>query len=88
MSDTDPILSLAFQRTATDPFFAGYRLAALREQQHITPEEQAAALGMALPALADLCLYRMPRDRADVEMIAARLGWEAGRMANLLGVGS
>ncbi len=86
MSDTNPSLSLAFQRSATDPSFAGYRLAALREEQHITPEQQAAALGMALPALAELCLYRMPRDMADVELIAARMGWEAGRMADLLGV--
>jgi hypothetical protein len=28
----------------------------------------------------------MPRDAAEVEMVAARMGWEAGRLADLLGV--
>jgi transcriptional regulator with XRE-family HTH domain len=85
-SHADPALGRTFEHTATDPFFAGHRLAELRRQQGITPEEQAAALGMGLPALALLCLCRQPRDMADVDMIAARMGWEAGRMADLLGV--
>jgi hypothetical protein len=83
---SDPILRLAFERAATDPFFAGCRLDQLRREQSLTSEQQAAALGLSLESLVGLSLCRQPRDRADVEMIAARLGWECGRMADLLGV--
>ena len=83
---SDPILKLAFERTTTDPFFAGYRLARLRTGQSLTLDQQAAALGLSLDSLVGLCLCRQPRDRADVEMIATRLGWESGRTADLLGV--
>ncbi len=83
---SDPILKLAFERSATDPFFAGCRLDRLRRDQRLTPEQQAEALGLTLESLVGLCLCRQPRDKADVEMIAARMGWEAGRVADLLGV--
>jgi hypothetical protein len=82
----DPILRLAFQRAATDPFFAGFRLDQLRREQSLTAEQQAAALGLSLDSLVGLYLCRQPKDRADAEIIAARLGWEAERVANLLGV--
>jgi hypothetical protein len=32
------------------------------------------------------CSSRMPRDAAKVSMVAARMGWEASRLADLLGV--
>ena len=83
---SDPILKLAFERTTTDPFFAGYRLARLRKEQSLMLDQQAAALGLSLDSLVGLCLCRQPRDRADVEMVAARQGWESGRVADLLGV--
>ena len=83
---SDPILRLAFQRAAEDPFFAGFHLGRLRREQSLTPEQQAKALGLSLDSLVGLCLCRQPRDKADVEMIAARMGWEAGRVADLLGV--
>ena len=80
---SDPILALAFERTTTDPFFAGCRLARLRQEQSVTLSRQAQALGMTLDSLVGLCLCRQPRDKADGEMIAARLGWASGGVADL-----
>ena len=42
--------------------------------------------GLDDDSLVGLYLCRQPKDRADAEIIAARLGWEAERVANLLGV--
>jgi hypothetical protein len=87
MSDTDPFISLDIERTATEPGFVGYQLAQLRREQNISPKQQAEALGIGLEALTTLCSSRMPKSRADVELIAARMGWEAERTAALLGLG-
>ena len=51
---SDPILTLAFECTTTDPFFAGYRLARLRTEQSLTLDQQAAALGLSLDSLVGL----------------------------------
>jgi hypothetical protein len=77
---------VAIWGTANDPSFVGNRLATLRGQRHLTPKDQADALGLTLLGLADLCLGRTPKDRGDVARIAARMGWESGRVADLLGV--
>jgi hypothetical protein len=58
----------------------------LRRERNITPEQQAQALGIDLERLTALCSSRMPRDAAEVSMVAARMGWEASRVAALLGV--
>jgi hypothetical protein len=51
---SDTILKLAFERTTTDPFFAGYRLARLRKEQSLMLDQQAAALGLSLDSLVGL----------------------------------
>jgi len=77
---------VAIWGTANDPSFVGHLLATLRGQRHMTPRDQADALGLTLLGLADLCLCRTPRDRTDVERIAARMGWGSDRVAELLGM--
>ena len=49
-------------------------------------QQQAEALGIDLERLAALCSSRMPQDLEGVEMIAARMGWEVERTAELLGM--
>jgi len=71
---------------AADPSLVGHRLAQLRQAQNITPEQQAEALGIDGERLTTLCSCRLPRDQAELELIAARIGWEVGRLAGLLGV--
>jgi hypothetical protein len=71
---------------AVDPSLVGYRMAQLRQAQNITPEQQAEVLGIDREQLTTLCSCRLPRDRAELELIAARIGWEVGRLAGLLGV--
>ena len=73
---------------AADPSLVGHRLAQLRQAQNITPEQQAEALGIDRERLTTLCSCRLPRDQAELKLIAARLGWEVGRLAGLLGVHS
>ena len=77
---------MAIWGTANDPSFVGHRLATLRGLRHMTPKDQADALGLTLLGLADLCLCRTPRDRAEVERIAARMGWPPDKVAELLGM--
>ena len=86
MNTSEPFRSLDMDAAARDPSLVGYRLAQLRLAQHITAEQQAQALGIDRERLTTLCCCRLPRDQAELEMIAARIGWEVGRLAGLLGV--
>jgi hypothetical protein len=86
MNTSDPFRSLDMDAAAADPSLVGHRLAQLRQAQNITPEQQAEALGIDRERLTTLCSCRLPRDQAELELLAARLGWEVGRLAGLLGV--
>jgi hypothetical protein len=86
MDTSKPFRSLDLDTTSTDPSLVGYRLARQRREQNITVQQQAEALGIDLERLAALCSSRMPQDRAAVEMIAARVGWEVKKTAELLGM--
>jgi hypothetical protein len=86
MNTSGPFRSLDLDSTGSDPSFVGHRLAQLRRERNITPEQQAQALGIDLERLTALGSSRMPRDAAEVRMVAARIGWEASRLAVLLGV--
>jgi hypothetical protein len=82
----DPTLSPAFQRAMENPDFIGYRLAQLRQEHSLTPQQQAATLGISVYSLTGLCMCLQPKDLADVKSLAARMGVEAAGMADLLGV--
>jgi hypothetical protein len=56
------------------------------QAQNITPEQQVEALGIDRKRLTTLCSCRLPRDPAELESIAARIGWEVERLAGLLAV--
>jgi hypothetical protein len=83
---SDPTLSPSFQRATVDPDFVGYRLAQLRQEQSLTPQQQAATLGISLYSLSGLCLCLQPKGLADVRRIAERMRVEAEGLAELLGV--
>lgn len=63
---------------AANPSLVGHRLAQLRQGQNITPEQQVEALGVDRERLKTLCSCRLPRGQAELELIAARIGWEVG----------
>ena len=86
MNTSSPFRSFDLDSTGSDLSFVGHRLARQRREQNITPEQQAQALGIDLERLTALCSSRMPRDAAEVRMVAARIGWEASRLAVLLGL--
>jgi hypothetical protein len=86
MDTSEPFRLTDIDSTAADPSLVGHRLARQRREQNITPQQQAEALGIDLERLAALCSCRMPQDMAGVEMIAARMGWEVERTAELLGM--
>lgn len=86
MNTSSPFRSFDLASTGSDPSFVGHRLARLRREQNLTPEQQAQALGFDLERLTVLSSSRMPRDAAEVSMVAARIGWEVGRLAGLLGI--
>ncbi len=86
MNTSVPFRSFDLDSTGSDPCFVGHRLTQLRREQNIAPEQQAQALGIDLERLTALSSSRMPRDAAEVRMVAARIGWEVGRLADLLGV--
>ncbi len=86
MNTSAPFRSFDLDSTAANPSFVGHTLARLRCEQNIALEQQAQALGIDLERLTALSSSRMPRDAAEVRMVAARMGWEASRLANLLGV--
>jgi hypothetical protein len=86
MNTSNPFRSFDLDSTCADPSFVGHRLAQLRRERNITPEQQAQTLGIDLERLTALCSSRLPRDAAEVRMVAARIGWEASRLAVLLGV--
>ena len=86
MTLPDPTLSPAFQRVKSDPGFVGYRLAQLRQEQSLTPRQQAAALGISVYSLAGLCQCPQPTDVEEVQRLAERMRVEVTGMARLLGV--
>lgn len=86
MNISNPFQLLDLDTAAADPSLVGHRLAQLRRELNITPEQQAEALGIDPEHLAVLCSCRLPTDMTGVEMIAARMGWEVGRTAHLLGM--
>jgi len=86
MNTSGPFRSFDLDSTAANTSFVGHTLARLRREQNITLEQQAQALGIDLERLTTLSSSRMPRDAADVRLVAARMGWETSRLANLLGV--
>jgi hypothetical protein len=86
MNTSKPFRSFDLDSIGKDPSFVGHTLARLRREQNLTPEQQARALGIDLERLMALSSSRMPRDAAEVSMVAARMGWEASRLADLLGV--
>jgi transcriptional regulator with XRE-family HTH domain len=78
-----------FNRLSREPEILGYRLARLREQAGVTPEQQAEALGISTDALAWLCKCTWPRtDRRaeDLAKHAGETGMGPARLAELLGV--
>ena len=85
MNTSEPFRSLDMDAAAADPSLVGYRLAQ-SAAQNITTEQQAEALGIDRERLTTLCSCRLPRDQAELELIAARIGWEVGRLAGLLGL--
>ena len=86
MNTSEPFHSVDIDTAGADSSLVGHRLACQRREQNITPAQQAKALSIDLERLTALCSCRMPRDMAGVEMIAARMGWEAERTAELLGM--
>jgi hypothetical protein len=86
MNTSDPFRSIDLNSTGADPSLVGHRLTQLRREQNITPEQQAQALGIDLERLTALSSSRMPRDATEVRMVAARMGWEVGKLADLLGL--
>ncbi len=86
MNTSEPFRSLDIDSAAAETSVVGHQLARLRREQGISPEQQAKAFGIDMERLTTLCSCRMPKDQAEVGMIAARMGWEAGRLAELLGV--
>ncbi len=48
MNTSGPFRSSDLDSTGGDPSFVGHRLAQLRREQNITPEQQAQALGIDL----------------------------------------
>ena len=86
MNTSDPFRSLDMATAAADPSLVGYRLAQLRQAQNISQEQQAQALGIDRERLTTLCACRLPRDQAELELIASGIGWEVGRLAGLLGL--
>jgi hypothetical protein len=86
MNTSGPVRSFDLDSTGADTSFVGHRLAQLRREQNTTPEQQAQALGIDLERLTTLCSSRMPREAAEVRMVAARMDWEASKLAELLGV--
>lgn len=78
MSSSEPFGSLGMVAAAADPPLVGHRLAQFRRAQNITPEQQAEALGIDRERLTTLCSCRLPRDQAELELLAARIGREAG----------
>ena len=86
MNTSEPFRSLGMDAAAADPSLVGHRLAQLRQAQNITPAQQAEALGIDRERLTTLSSCRLPRDQAELELLAARIGWEVGRLAGLLGV--
>lgn len=86
MNTSEPFRSLAMDAAAAHTFLVGHRLAPILPGENITPEHQVEALGIDREQLKTLCSCRLPRDQAELELIAARIGWEVGRLAGLLGV--
>jgi hypothetical protein len=86
MNISNPFRLLDMDSAAADPSLVGHKLAQLRREQNITPEQQAEALGIDRMLLTTLSSCRMPRDTTGVEMIAARMGWDVERTAELLGM--
>ena len=86
MNTSEPFQFLDIDSAATDPSLVGHRLTRLRREQNINPGQQAEAFGIDIERLTTLSSCRMPRDQAELGMVAARMGWEAGRLAELLGV--
>ena len=80
MKTSEPFRSLDMDAEAADLSLIGYRLALLRQVQNIAPEQQAEALGIDRERLTTLYSGRLPRDQAELELIASdRLGgWKAG----------
>ena len=86
MNTSGPFRSFDLDSTGSDPSFVGHRLAQLRRERNITPEQQAQALGIDLERLTALFSSQIPRDAVEVRMVAAQMGWQARRLAGLLGV--
>jgi hypothetical protein len=78
MKTSEPFGSLDMYAVAADPSLVGHRLAQLRQPQHITREQQTEALRIDRERLTTQCSCRLPRDQAELELIAARIGWKPG----------
>jgi hypothetical protein len=78
LNTSKPFRSFSMDTAAADPSLVGHRLAQLRQGQNITPEQQGETLGIDRMRLTTLCSCRLLRDQAELELIAARIGWEAG----------
>jgi len=85
MNSGESFRSTDFDAAAADPKLIGHRLARLRRQQNLTPQEQASSFGIDLERMTDLCSCRIPWNAAAVAVIAARMGWEVEKLAGLLG---
>jgi hypothetical protein len=74
------------ERVSREPFYLGYQLAQLRQEYGQTTLEQAAAFGLDLDRWSRLALCRMPATVEDLAKIAAYVGLEPDRLAELLQV--
>jgi hypothetical protein len=82
----DPLQPLA-SRASADPFFLGHALTQAQLDLGLSDLGLARRLGCAVEALAMLRLCRLPKDRGEVELIAARFGCDPQALAELAGVG-
>jgi hypothetical protein len=83
---SDHLAHLA-SRIEDDPFFLAHALAGYAAQESLSDLGLANQLGCAVEQLTSLRLCRMPKDRADVEKIAAHLDIRPERLAAVLRVG-
>jgi len=84
---TARVRAITARRVATEPAFVASQLLLYRKAENITPEMLAEELGISLRSLDRLALCLRPRPdtfAADVRTIAAHVGAEVGRLANVL----
>ncbi|TXI11662.1 MAG: hypothetical protein E6Q76_02195 [Rhizobium sp.] len=72
-------------RASSDPAYFGYHLRDYATAHCLTNAALAAWLGVAPDVLTRIRICGTPRDRADCEEIAGKLGGDVGRMCEVMG---